>query len=93
MHLLYHIRVVYVQYGICPGEAGAVCSGQFSHAAPCPPGSPERLLGRMADPINRIDLIEVAKQPRLMRTFALQFGYANPYVMEGERPRESQPPT
>ena len=52
------------------------------------PGSPERLLGRMADPIDRIDLIEVAKQPRLMRTFALQFGYAHPYVMEGERPRE-----
>jgi hypothetical protein len=25
-----------------------------------------------------------------MRTFALQLGYAHPYVMEGERPREPQ---
>jgi hypothetical protein len=38
--------------------------------------------------VQTIDLIEVASQSRLMRTFALQPGYAHPYVMEGERPRE-----
>jgi hypothetical protein len=40
--------------------------------------------------VQTIDLIEVASQSRLMRTFALQPGYAHPYVMEGERPREPQ---
>ncbi|NLB68158.1 MAG: hypothetical protein GX804_00490 [Lentisphaerae bacterium] len=44
----------------------------------------------MTDPIDLIDRIEVASQPRLMRTFALQLGYAHLYVMEGERPREPQ---
>ncbi len=77
----------YVMEGERPREPQTVAQ-TFLSVPPAEPGSPERLLGQTADPVDRIALIEIASQPRLMRTFALQLGYAHPYVMEGERPRE-----